>query len=334
MDAIRRQFFGNRPHHLFAWPSPPPPPSPVVDSNGTDTPWSWSRPELQEVIVRDILDWGLARDLMPAPEYTFTFLKRYMRAIEMDGHEPHERIVEVCCLVAGGSDPAARPGILGSIGASFTLKTWFLDQERYISTVEHQSTISGGTTGLKTWHASLAMAEYFIAHPDVIRSKSVVELGAGVGMLGLVMAELGAKSITVTDVHPEVLKLLQQNVDLYKRSTTKINVGFLDWFETTDLEHVPMVPDVLVCADTAYDPDLLPGLCTCISAFFAAANGNELTALLATSIRREETFQVLWDGLVANGLQPQVFADNLDTHWFPGDETGAPIRLLSVKPIP
>lgn len=71
--------------------------------------------------------------------------------------------------------------------------------------------------GAKLWPTGLALSLYLVSvyGEDFFRGKSVIDLGSGVGLLGLALAKLGA-NVTFTDadesIAPGVLELLQTNV--------------------------------------------------------------------------------------------------------------------------
>ena len=46
------------------------------------------------------------------------------------------------------------------------------------------------------WNASRAFASYLDAHPELYRDRSVLELGAGGGLPGLVTAKNGANAVS------------------------------------------------------------------------------------------------------------------------------------------
>ncbi|EGO31080.1 hypothetical protein SERLADRAFT_455705, partial [Serpula lacrymans var. lacrymans S7.9] len=52
--------------------------------------------------------------------------------------------------------------------------------------LESQTTIEGGTTGLRTWRASLVLSQYLISCPTLVKNKVVLELGCGTGFLGII----------------------------------------------------------------------------------------------------------------------------------------------------
>lgn len=75
--------------------------------------------------------------------------------------------------------------------------------------------------GSVLWDAGLALAKFFAwneAQPSdgaaaaSVRSRAVLELGAGTGVVGLTVRRLGAARVTLTDSELEVLELLRRNV--------------------------------------------------------------------------------------------------------------------------
>lgn len=109
-------------------------------------------------------------------------------------------------------------------------------QFEHITLKESRTTIESGTTGLKTWLASLVLAQYLLSHPgsifnasastivehdlELVTSRSVLELGSGIGFLGIVTAFLQTQTpstsskIFLTDVNTEVLARCSENLTL------------------------------------------------------------------------------------------------------------------------
>ncbi|KAK5631425.1 hypothetical protein RRF57_007139 [Xylaria bambusicola] len=77
------------------------------------------------------------------------------------------------------------------------------EEEPTITLLERRNLISGSrTTGHRTWEAALHLGSYLLTKPghDVIRGKSILELGAGTGFLAILCAKhLGARHVTTTD---------------------------------------------------------------------------------------------------------------------------------------
>lgn len=80
--------------------------------------------------------------------------------------------------------------------------------------------ISRGTTGLRTWEASLRLAGYLVLHAGTLFAEEtrVLELGSGAGFLGLVCARLlrsvPNSTVTLTDLAGQVLERLQESAQM------------------------------------------------------------------------------------------------------------------------
>ena len=85
-----------------------------------------------------------------------------------------------------------------------------------ITVLETPSLISGlGTTGLRTWEAALALAEYLLLRrPPPSATARLLELGAGTGLVSLVAARLGVAWVLATDGDQGVCEALAENVAL------------------------------------------------------------------------------------------------------------------------
>lgn len=62
----------------------------------------------------------------------------------------------------------------------------------------------------RLWPLASVFARYLAAHPHLFAGKTVLELGAGAGAVGLACAALGAAFVALTDV-PEALSLVEVN---------------------------------------------------------------------------------------------------------------------------
>mmetsp|Transcript_51608 Transcript_51608/g.102525 ORF Transcript_51608/g.102525 Transcript_51608/m.102525 type:complete len:468 (-) Transcript_51608:129-1532(-) len=75
------------------------------------------------------------------------------------------------------------------------------------------SASSDDNTGFWVWPAARALATHLITHPELVRGRRVVELGAGTGLPGMVAAALGAQEVVLTEL-TGTLPFLQRNVEL------------------------------------------------------------------------------------------------------------------------
>ena len=99
----------------------------------------------------------------------------------------------------------------------------------------------------KLWPSSIALLDVLKAHPHLIQNKHVLEIGAGIGLPSLMIADI-AKSIQISDYDLEAIALLQKNIDhLQLQNAEAIQ---LDW------NNVPknLQPDVVLLSDVNYDP--------------------------------------------------------------------------------
>lgn len=77
--------------------------------------------------------------------------------------------------------------------------------------------------GLKLWEACYVLTEALFSHPELCHGRDVIELGSGVGLLGLVAAYcLGAASVTMTDIDDKVLLFLRTNVEFNAAATASL----------------------------------------------------------------------------------------------------------------
>lgn len=155
-------------------------------------------------------------------------------------------------------------------------------------------------TGTGMWSAGEVLADYLAEQPELYRGKSILELGAGLGTVGLTLASCGAGLCVLTDMERQV-PLLRRNaeanfpppltapatssaaaagaagVDKAASSATgaaggadaiaapaaRVHVCQLDWRSAADRES--LAPwrgawSFIVGSDVGYDPDLFEAL--------------------------------------------------------------------------
>lgn len=88
------------------------------------------------------------------------------------------------------------------------------DLDRYIEQVVEQS--EGGKIELpfwaRIWPTSILLGYYLLKLPPRVESKpKILEIGAGVGLCGLVAAKLGFE-VTISDINPQALSFAQINI--------------------------------------------------------------------------------------------------------------------------
>jgi predicted nicotinamide N-methyase len=82
------------------------------------------------------------------------------------------------------------------------------------------------------WPSAVILANYIIKNPRLIQNFSVLELGSGCGLTGLVAAAIGAQSVIQTDYNDAVLENLNGNILLNKEYflNCDVSVSKLDFY--------------------------------------------------------------------------------------------------------
>lgn len=96
------------------------------------------------------------------------------------------------------------------------------------------------------WPSAEALSQYLSDNPKLIRDKTVLELGCGLGLPSLVAAHLGAK-VLATDFHPDVEEYFLRNC---RHSSIKCNYQRLNWRE--DKQDIGTF-DVVMGSDVLYE---------------------------------------------------------------------------------
>jgi predicted nicotinamide N-methyase len=112
----------------------------------------------------------------------------------------------------------------------------------------------------KVWPSAIALVKVLQKHPSLIRDKTVLELGAGIGLPSLLMAN-EAKAIQVSDYDSQAVELLQKNIaHLQLQNVQAIQ---LDW--NTIPENI--TAEVVILSDVNYDPTQFETLTKLIEKF-------------------------------------------------------------------
>ncbi|KAL2863032.1 putative methyltransferase-domain-containing protein [Aspergillus lucknowensis] len=115
--------------------------------------------------------------------------------------------------------------------------------------------------GGQLWPAGMVLAKYLLRqHQSTLSNKTIVELGAGGGLVGLGVAsgcEIGPSPIFITDQAP-MLPLMKANIALNNLSST-VRAMVLDWTEPIP-DGIPKHPDIILAADCVYFEPAFPFL--------------------------------------------------------------------------
>ncbi|KAF9024092.1 hypothetical protein BDZ89DRAFT_1017730 [Hymenopellis radicata] len=198
-----------------------------------------------------------------------------------------------------------------------------IDFSQYIGAtlLESRTLIESGTTGLRTWLSAFQLAHYLISHPEHVVNKRVLELGSGIGFLGIVVGSLQMllepdaeqKSfLHLTDVNSDVVSRCISNVKLPCNKTspnTRIDFGSLDWSDALLPDYSSLRrhlqddinPDVILGADLVFDPSLVPALISTLT-LALESGARRRYALIALNVRKQETHALFRSTALDNGL--------------------------------
>ncbi|XP_066152904.1 protein N-lysine methyltransferase METTL21D-like [Euwallacea fornicatus] len=162
-----------------------------------------------------------------------------------------------------------------------------------------------GDVGCVVWDASIVLAKYleelYKKNCQKFKNLNVIELGSGVGCVGLTIACLGSNSL-LTDLE-EVLPLLKRNIEA-NRDKIRLNNGSatavcLNWGETT-FQGAP--PDLILMADCVYYKESIDKLVDTLKNL----SGSNTKVLMSHEIRESQQQQDYWNyfyGLITKHFQ-------------------------------
>ncbi|KAH3671941.1 hypothetical protein OGAPHI_000127 [Ogataea philodendri] len=177
---------------------------------------------------------------------------------------------------------------------------------------EAPNVISGlGTTGLRTWEASLYLSQYLLNSDQCdLSGQKVLELGCGTGLIGMALSKYHptVKKVFMTDGDSQLIDNLPYNLQLndIPVDSPKLHVSKLWWGEDG-------LPDseinTIVAADVTYDSSILDDL---ISVIYESMTENKhsatlvTTAYIAATVRNENTIAD-WEKLLNMGTTDHIW---------------------------
>ena len=98
----------------------------------------------------------------------------------------------------------------------------------------------GSEIECKVWPAAVMLGRWLWQHQQLVRDRSVLELGCGVGTAGLAAAKCGASVVAMTDINPAALRCARENsAKNGARVQQAVRVAWLDWAQPPVLEAAP-----------------------------------------------------------------------------------------------
>ena len=136
-------------------------------------------------------------------------------------------------------------------------------------TIRHKTATGLSGVGFQVWRGSLFLADYLLAHPGSVRSKTILEIGSGTGLTSITALLAGPKRILATDL-PSQIHLIRENLagnskmlKTFITDTVDFQALALDVTKNEPFENIAESIldeiDVVLCADVVYDEDITKG---------------------------------------------------------------------------
>ncbi|GJL50584.1 MAG: hypothetical protein NPIRA01_18110 [Nitrospirales bacterium] len=113
----------------------------------------------------------------------------------------------------------------------------------------------------RIWPSEVALSIFLIKNffPQKLKGQKVLEIGCGVGLAGIVAAQLGA-SMTFSDMVPVTLEGVKESCHL--NDITHFDTCTLDWFDIINLNQIYTI---VLGSEVFYDEKNLPGISNVLS---------------------------------------------------------------------
>lgn len=159
----------------------------------------------------------------------------------------------------------------------------------------HEPSLTGDWVGFKTWGSAFLLAQKLqtiaVTHLSGLSAPSVLELGSGTGLAGLVAAALWSTDVVLTDL-PEILPNLAQNAETNKFAVESrggsVTIEELNW---ADVQPHQGNYEVVMAVDALYSIEhaglLAPAIDGCLG------YGKGARVLIATPLRDKATEKML-----------------------------------------
>merc|ERR1712230_361309 len=252
----------------------------------------------------------------PPPRYQLRVLKELMKRIEASIQDWDEQgisddLMNCLAVLLSTSLPSEETSAQQKAYVTYSLSslTPQFDPNPSITLHEARNILAAaGTTGLRTWEAGFHLGNYLCSNPEIIRGKSILELGSGTGYISILCAKyLEAGHVLATDGDDDVVASFSTNFYLNGlQEASHIEGKELKWGHALTGGEDPQWNlgrhiDLVLGVDLTYDPRNIPPLLSTFGDLFELYPDVEI--LIAATVRSEETFAKFPDACKRNGYR-------------------------------
>ncbi|XP_023296111.2 protein-lysine N-methyltransferase EEF2KMT [Lucilia cuprina] len=290
--------------------------------------------EQQKNVIEYTINSPLNKQFPIKLSYQINFLKNLLSYLEKYCGEIHDEIYENYCLI--------QAKLASDCTEKYAFKHYIVTPDAQFTIRESKSFVAEGTTGLCSWQASLALADFLIQHPSLTRDKSVLELGAGTGLCGFIMLKMcQPKHVVLSDGSSSCVKLMTENFirnfpqaiernHKFTMATQTVEFSAVKWDCISDIEEVSLLkPDIIIAADVVYDDSCFSDLSSAIDYVFKLKN-NQVEMYLAATVRNEHTLNGFLDILDTLGFHisecEDVSKENNILYW----DRSTPVKIFKL----
>lgn len=151
---------------------------------------------------------------------------------------------------------------MGDIRRSFCIPLSSDAIDDVVELALHEPALTGDSLGLKTWASSFLLAKRLVTLraelPAVSEGTTILEIGAGTGLVGLAAAAAYQCHVILTDlpdIVPNLKRNAEENIALLSHYGAKVDAAVLDWTEPASFPADPHTFTLILAADPIYSPD-------------------------------------------------------------------------------
>jgi Lysine methyltransferase len=147
----------------------------------------------------------------PSKRYLRGLLQKYIRMVEAEGHTIEDDVL-IAIIIHCNQIRDIYPDPSESCYLNFHVTT---NRHNDNDSLRLRIFPQHNDISLRLWEAGAVLAEYFLKYPKHISGKAILEIGAGVGLTGLVAASYcGARKVVMTDYSSDCLLNLHHNIHI------------------------------------------------------------------------------------------------------------------------